>query len=94
MLGIEVSRLARRNADWYNLMDLCALTDTLIGDSDGVYHPADHNSRLVLGLKGTMAEAELHLIRQRLTAGRRHKAAKGSSGCCCLSGWTTTSTTP
>ena len=77
VLGIEVSRLARRNADWYNLMDLCALTDTLIGDSDGIYHPADHNSRLVLGLKGTMAEAELHLIRQRLTAGRRHKASKG-----------------
>ena len=77
VLGIEVSRLARRNADWYNLMDLCAMTDTLIGDSDGVYHPADHNSRLVLGLKGTMAEAELHLNRQRLTAGRRHKAAKG-----------------
>ena len=77
VLGIEVSRLARRNADWYNLMDLCALTDTLIADSDGVYHPGDHNSRLVLGLKGTMAEAELHLIRQRLTAARLHKASKG-----------------
>lgn len=76
VLAIEVSRLTRRNADWYNLMDLCALTDALIGDSDGVYHPADHNSRLVLGLKGTMAEAELHLIRHRLTAGRRHKAPK------------------
>jgi DNA invertase Pin-like site-specific DNA recombinase len=77
VLGIEVSRLARRNADWYNLMDLCALTDTLIADGDGVYHPGDYNSRLVLGLKGTMAEAELHLIRQRLTAARLHKAAKG-----------------
>jgi DNA invertase Pin-like site-specific DNA recombinase len=77
VLGIEVSRLARRNADWYNLMDLCALTDTLIADGDGVYHPGDHNSRLVLGLKGTMAEAELHLIRQRLTGARLHKAAKG-----------------
>ena len=77
VLGIEVSRLARRNADWYNLMDLCALTDTLIADGDGVYHPGDYNSRLVLGLKGTMAEAELHLIRQRLTAARLHKASKG-----------------
>jgi len=77
VLGIEVSRLARRNADWYNLMDLCALTDTLIADGDGVYHPGDHNCRLLLGLKGTMAEAELHLIRQRLTAARLHKASKG-----------------
>jgi Recombinase len=59
-------------------MDLCALTDTLIADGDGVYHPAEINSRLLLGLKGNMAEAELHLIRQRLTAGRRHKAAKGT----------------
>jgi DNA invertase Pin-like site-specific DNA recombinase len=58
-------------------MDLCALTDTLIADGDGVYHPGDYNSRLVLGLKGTMAEAELHLIRQRLSAARVHKAAKG-----------------
>src|SRR5207253_2063674 len=55
----------------------CALTDTLIADGDGVYHPGDHNSRLVLGLKGTMAEAELHLIRQRLTGARLHKASKG-----------------
>ncbi|MGH9028674.1 MAG: recombinase family protein, partial [Acidimicrobiales bacterium] len=78
VLGIEVSRLARNNADWYNLMDLCSLTNTLIADGDGVYHPADFNARLVLGLKGTMAEAELHLIRNRLTAGRSHKAAKGS----------------
>ena len=77
VVGIEVSRLARSNADWYNLMDLCSLTDTLIADGDGVYHPGDYNSRLVLGLKGTIAEAELHLIRGRLAAGRRHKAAKG-----------------
>lgn len=77
VLGIEVSRLARNNADWYQLLDLCALTDTLIADADGVYHPADFNDRLVLGLKGTMSEAELHLIRGRLTAGLRHKAAKG-----------------
>lgn len=77
IFGIEVSRLARNNADWYQLLDLCALTDTLIADGDGVYHPADYNDRLVLGLKGTMSEAELHLIRNRLTAGLRHKAAKG-----------------
>jgi DNA invertase Pin-like site-specific DNA recombinase/predicted DNA-binding transcriptional regulator AlpA len=77
VLGIEVSRLARNNADWYQLLDLCALTDTLIADGDGLYHPADFNDRLVLGLKGTMSEAELHLIRHRLTAGLLHKAAKG-----------------
>jgi len=77
ILGIEVSRLARNNADWYQLLDLCALTDTLIADGDGIYHPADFNDRLVLGLKGTMSEAELHLIRHRLTAGLLHKAAKG-----------------
>ncbi|HEY6747666.1 MAG TPA: recombinase family protein [Mycobacteriales bacterium] len=77
VLGIEVSRLARNNADWYQLLDLCTLTDTLIADADGVYHPGDFNDRLVLGLKGTMSEAELHLIRSRLTAGLRHKAAKG-----------------
>jgi DNA invertase Pin-like site-specific DNA recombinase len=77
ILGIEVSRLARNNADWYHLLDLCALTDTLIADGDGIYHPGDYNDRLVLGLKGTMSEAELHLIRSRLTAGLRHKAAKG-----------------
>jgi DNA invertase Pin-like site-specific DNA recombinase len=77
VLGIEVSRLARNNADWYHLLDLCALTDTLIADQDGVYHPADFNDRLVLGLKGTMSEAELRLIRGRLTAGLQHKAAKG-----------------
>jgi DNA invertase Pin-like site-specific DNA recombinase len=77
VLGIEVSRLARNNADWYQLLDLCALTDTLIADADGVYHPANFNDRLVLGLKGTMSEAELHLIRSRLTAGLKHKAARG-----------------
>ena len=77
VLGIEVSRLARNNADWYQLLDLCALTDTLIADADGVYHPAEFNDRLVLGLKGTMSEAELHLLRSRLTAGLVHKAARG-----------------
>lgn len=77
VLGIEVSRLARNNTDWYQLLDLCALTDTLIVDGDGIYHPGHYNDRLLLGLKGTMSEAELHLIRGRLTAGLKHKAAKG-----------------
>jgi DNA invertase Pin-like site-specific DNA recombinase/predicted DNA-binding transcriptional regulator AlpA len=77
ILGIEVSRLARNSADWYQLLDLCAVCDTLIADNDGVYHPGDFSDRLVLGLKGTMSEAELHLLRGRLTAGIRHKAAKG-----------------
>ena len=77
VLGIEVSRLARNNAAWYQLLDLCALTDTLIADSDGVYHPALHNDRLVLGLKGTMSEAELHVLRARLRGGSLHKAGKG-----------------
>jgi excisionase family DNA binding protein len=77
ILGIEVSRLARNNADWYRLLDLCAVTDTLIGDSDGLYHPALFNDRLVLGLKGTMSEAELHILRARLDGGIRNKAARG-----------------
>jgi len=77
VLALECSRLARSNADWYQLLDLCALTDTLIADADGIYHPGSYNDRLVLGLKGTMSEAELHLIRSRLTEGLRHKAARG-----------------
>ena len=77
VLGLEVSRLARNNADWYRLLDLCGMTDTLIGDSDGLYHPALFNDRLVLGLKGTMSEAELHIIRARLEGGIRNKAARG-----------------
>jgi DNA invertase Pin-like site-specific DNA recombinase len=77
VLGLEVSRLARNNADWYRLLELCGVTDTLIGDSDGVYHPALFNDRLLLGLKGTMSEAELHIIRARLDGGIRNKAARG-----------------
>jgi DNA invertase Pin-like site-specific DNA recombinase len=77
VLGLEVSRLARNNADWYRLLDLCGLTDTLIGDADGVYHPALFNDRLVLGLKGTMSDAELHVLRARLEGGIRNKAARG-----------------
>jgi DNA invertase Pin-like site-specific DNA recombinase len=77
ILGLEVSRLARNNADWYRLLDLCGITNTLIGDSDGIYHPALFNDRLVLGLKGTMSEAELHVLRSRLLGGIRNKAARG-----------------
>ena len=77
IVGREVSRLARNNSDWYQVLDLCSITDTLIADADGIYHPADFNDRLVLGLKGQMAEAELHLLRTRLTAALRHKAARG-----------------
>lgn len=77
VLGLEVSRLARNNADWYRLLELCGVTDTLIGDSDGVYHPALFNDRLLLGLKGTMSEAELHIIRARLDGGIRNEAARG-----------------
>lgn len=77
ILSIEVSRVARNNSDWYRLLDLCAVTDTLIGDEDGLYHPGLFNDRLLLGLKGTMAEAELHVLRARLDGGIRNKAARG-----------------
>lgn len=77
VLGLEVSRLARNNAEWYRLLDMCGATDTLIGDADGTYHPGLFNDRLVLGLKGTMSEAELHVLRARLEGGIRNKAARG-----------------
>ena len=77
VLGLEVSRLARNNADWYRLIDLAGLSNTLIGDGDGIYHPALFNDRLLLGLKGTMSEAELHILRARLNGGIRNKAARG-----------------
>jgi DNA invertase Pin-like site-specific DNA recombinase len=77
VLGLEVSRLARNNAEWYRLLDLCGVTDTLIGDADGIYHPGLFNDRLLLGLKGTMSEAELHILRARLDGGIRNKAARG-----------------
>ncbi len=77
VLGLEVSRLARNNGDWYRLLDLCGMTDTLIGDADGVYHPGLFNDRLLLGLKGTISEAELHILRARLDGGIRNKAARG-----------------
>ena len=77
ILALEVSRLARSSADWHQLLDLCALTATLICDGDGIYSPGEFNDRLLLGLKGTMSEAELHLIRSRLRGGIESKARRG-----------------
>jgi DNA invertase Pin-like site-specific DNA recombinase len=77
VFALEVSRLARSNLDWYRLLELCALTDTLVVDEDGCYNPADFNDGLLLGLKGTMAQAELHLLRGRLQGGKLNKAKKG-----------------
>ena len=77
VLGLEVSRLARNNADWHRLLEICALSGTLICDEDGLYDPADFNDRLLLGLKGTMSEAELHFIRARLQGGILSKARRG-----------------
>ena len=77
VLGLEVSRLARNSTDWHRLLEICALTDTLILDEDGIYHPGTFNDRLLLGLKGTMSEAELHLIRARMRGGVLNKAKRG-----------------
>jgi len=77
VFGWQVSRLARNNAEWYQLLDLAALFGTLIGDTDGIYDPRLYNDRLWLGLKGTMSEAEHYLLRQRFTAGRLSKVQRG-----------------
>jgi DNA invertase Pin-like site-specific DNA recombinase len=77
VLGLEVSRLARNNTDWHRLLEICALTDTLILDEDGIYDPSHFNDRLLLGLKGTMSEAELHILRARLQGGIHNKARRG-----------------
>jgi DNA invertase Pin-like site-specific DNA recombinase len=77
VMGIEMSRLARSCRDWHHLLELCSMFDTLIGDADGVYDPRDHNDRLLLGLKGTMSEAELHVLRGRLRSGKLNKARRG-----------------
>jgi DNA invertase Pin-like site-specific DNA recombinase len=77
VLGIEMSRLARSGWEWHQLLELCALSGALLGDLDGVYDPAEHNDRLLLGLKGTISEAELHLIKQRMWSGRIAKARRG-----------------
>src|SRR5260370_23076800 len=77
VLGLEVSRLARNNADWQRLLELCALSGALISDEDGVYDPAHFNDRLLLGLKGTMSEAEVHVLKARLLGGLLNKARRG-----------------
>lgn len=77
VLGLEVSRLARNNADWQRLLELCALSGSLIADEDGVYDPAHFNDRLLLGLKGTISEAELHVLKARLLGGLLNKARRG-----------------
>jgi DNA invertase Pin-like site-specific DNA recombinase len=80
ILGFEVSRLARSCRDWYQLLEICALAGTLIGDNDGIYDPGLYNDRLLLGLKGTMSEAELHIMRARFEEGRWNKAERGEFG--------------
>ncbi len=77
VLGVEMSRLARSSKDWHQLLEICALFSTLIADLDGVYDPADYNHRLLLGLKGTMSEAELHVLKQRMHGGKLTKARRG-----------------
>ena len=77
ILALEVSRLARDNAAWYRMLDLAGVCDTLVADADGVYHPALFNDRLILGMKGIMAESELHVLRARLEGGIKNKAARG-----------------
>src|SRR5205085_336231 len=77
VLALEVSRLARSSAEWYRLLDLCGITDTLIADEASVYHPGMFDDRLVLGLKGTMAESELQVLRARMLGGLRNKAGRG-----------------
>ena len=81
VLGLEVSRLARNSTDWHRLLEICALSETLILDEDGIYDPAHFNDRLLLGLKGTMSEAELHVLRARLRGGILNKARRGELRC-------------
>ncbi len=80
VLSLEISRLARSCSDWYQLLENCARFATLICDQDGIYDPATYNDRLLLGLKGTMSEAELHIIKQRMSEGKRAKALRGELG--------------
>jgi DNA invertase Pin-like site-specific DNA recombinase len=81
VLGLEVSRLARNNSDWHRLLEICGLSQTLILDEDGIYDPMQFNDRLLLGLKGTMSEAELHVLRARLRGGILNKARRGELEC-------------
>ncbi len=81
VMGLEVSRLARNSMDWHRLIEICALSNTLILDEDGIYDPTDFNDRLLLGLKGTMSEAETHFLRARLQGGLLNKARRGELRC-------------
>lgn len=87
VMGLEVSRLARNNADWHRLLEICALADTLILDEDGIYDPSNFNDRLVLGLKGTMSEAELHVLKARLRGGILNKVRRGEYRCALPTGF-------
>lgn len=80
VLGLEMSRLSRPSRDWYQLLEVCAIFSTLMGDLDGIYDPSLYNDRLLLGLKGTMSEAELHILKQRMREGKRAKARRGELG--------------
>jgi DNA invertase Pin-like site-specific DNA recombinase len=77
VLGLECSRLARNNADWHRLLEICALSGTLICDEDGLYDPRDFNDRMLLGMKGQLSEAELHFLRSRMRGGILSKARRG-----------------
>jgi DNA invertase Pin-like site-specific DNA recombinase len=77
VVSLEASRLARSSSDWYRLIEICALTDTLVIDEDGIYDPGQYNDRLLLGFRGTMSEAELHWLRGRLLGGKLEKAHHG-----------------
>ncbi len=87
VLGIDMSRLARSSRDWHQLLEICALFGTLIADLDGVYDPSRYNDRLLLGLKGTMSEAELHILKQRMEQGRLSKARRGELAVAVPSGY-------
>ena len=78
ILGLDVSRISRGNRNWYHLLDICAIRETLIADAEGLYDPRAYNDRLLLGLKGTMSEAELHMMKQRLVEAMRSKARRGA----------------
>ena len=82
ILGLEMSRLARSNRDWHQLLEVCALFGTLIGDLDGIYDPTDYNDRLLLGLKGAMSEAELHVLKQRMHGGQTGQSGSVGNWAC------------
>ena len=87
IFSLEASRLARSNQDWHRLLELCAITNTLVIDEDGCYDPTEFNDGLVLGMKGTFAQAELHIIRARLHGGKLNKAPRASCASHCRSGF-------